>query len=84
MFRAAREFEAMYIDCVNADKTTSKHYKDYKDRMTRQMLKFNGKSQGIGEVESISETTTTEKKMMIVKSAMKQPEQKKPMHKNGS
>lgn len=44
MFRAAREFEAAYNECVNADKTTSKHFKDYKERLTKQMLKFNGKA----------------------------------------
>jgi hypothetical protein len=49
MFKAAREFETQYYDCMKADKGESKFFREWKDRLTKEILRFNGKAQGLGD-----------------------------------
>jgi hypothetical protein len=61
-FKAAREFEAQYLECLRVERTDNKFHKEWKDRMTREMLKFNGKSTGIGDENSVSDATSEGKR----------------------
>lgn len=47
---------------MNVDKGNNKFNKELKDRIGREMLRFNGKSHGIGEAESISDATSEGKR----------------------
>jgi hypothetical protein len=44
------------------ERTDNKFHKEWKDRMTREMLKFNGKSTGIGDENSVSDATSEGKR----------------------
>ena len=46
---------------MTADHIKSKFVKEYKERLAKEMLRFKGKTPGVGEgVESISDATTSD------------------------
>jgi hypothetical protein len=61
-FKSAREFESQYLDCLRVERSDNKFNKEWKDRMAREMLRFNGKSAGIGDENSVSDATSEGKK----------------------
>lgn len=61
-FKAAREFEATYLECFRVERSDSKFNKEWKDRLTRFMMMFNGKIAAVGDENSISDATSEGKK----------------------
>ncbi len=57
MFKAAREFESQYYECMKADKGESKFFREWKDRLSKEILRFNGKAQIGDEATSMSDGT---------------------------
>lgn len=42
-FKTAREFEGQYVECLRVERSDNRFNKEWKERMAREMLKFNGK-----------------------------------------
>jgi hypothetical protein len=60
LFKAAREFENQYLECLTVEKVANKYNKEWRDRLVKEMLKFNGKTPTTGPdgSESISDNTS--------------------------
>lgn len=60
MFKAAREFEGQYLECLRVEKLENKFNKEWRDRLQKEIMRFNGKSVagGDGYSESISDNTS--------------------------
>jgi len=60
LFKAAREFENQYLECLTVEKAANKYNKEWRDRLVKEMLKFNGKTPTTGAdgSESISDNTS--------------------------
>lgn len=60
MFKAAREFEGQYLECLRVEKADNKYNKEWRDRLQKEILRFNGKTVigGDGYSESISDNTS--------------------------
>ena len=60
LFKAAREFEYQYQECNNVEKASNKFNKEWKDRLQKEMLKFNGKAAATGPDgdQSVSDNTS--------------------------
>ena len=61
-FKAAREFEAAYNECFGVERSDNKFNKEWKDRLARFMLMFNGKLAPVGDENSVSDATSEGKK----------------------
>jgi hypothetical protein len=58
LFKAAREFEHQYKECIKADNSENRLNKEFKDRFIKEMLRFNGKVAVGDGAESISDATS--------------------------
>ena len=60
LFKAAREFENQYLECLNVEKVANKYNREWRDRLVKEMLRFNGKTPtgGPDGSESISDNTS--------------------------
>lgn len=60
MFKAAREFEGQYLECLRVEKVDNKYNKEWRDRLQKEIMRFNGKAVagGDGYSESISDNTS--------------------------
>jgi len=60
LFKAAREFENQYLECLSVEKVANKFNKEWRDRLVKEMLRFNGKtpSTGFDGSESVSDNTS--------------------------
>lgn len=60
LFRAARDFEAKYWECMTVDKMDNPFNREWKERYQRELLKFNGKvvAGDDGTSMSISDATS--------------------------
>lgn len=52
------------------ERSDNKFNKEWKDRMAREMLRFNGKSAGIGDENSVSDATSEGKKSQRMAAAL--------------
>jgi hypothetical protein len=57
-FKAAREFESVYNECMNVERQSNKNNIQWRDRLQREILRFNGKVLGPADGESISDATS--------------------------
>ena len=62
IFKAAREFEYQYLECLRVDRSDNKFNKEWKDRLVKEMMKFNGKIAAIGDENSVSDNTSEGKR----------------------
>jgi hypothetical protein len=60
LFKAAREFENQYLECLSVEKVSNKFNKEWRDRLVKEMLRFNGKTPttGFDGSESVSDNTS--------------------------
>ena len=65
---------------MSADRSSCKFNKEFRDIQAKEMMRFNGKAQGVPDtVESISEATSDDRsKLMLKQSAMKQGAHERP------
>ena len=58
LFKAAREFEYTYLECLKVEKNDNKFNREWRDRLQQEMLRFNGKITTADGAESISDNTS--------------------------
>lgn len=82
LFKAAREFEQQYLDCLRVERLDNKFNKEWRDRLQKEMLRFSGKAPSLADgAESISDNTSEgmrSQKAQRPKSALKPPSQGTP------
>ena len=74
LFKAAREFEYQYQECMKVERADNKFFREWKDRLQKELLRFNGKVAIADGGESISDATSEgirSQKQLRPKSALK-------------
>ena len=61
MYKAAREFKAQFDECLYVERSDNRFNKEWKDRLSKEMLKFNGKV-AVGDEQSMSDATSEGKR----------------------